>query len=83
MKYNARENSKHKYKWGRAEALQKKLEGCRGSLCTSQQYNRPRNNQLDFKKNSLTLDQVSNNNEIETLDKRTSGEQTISTSGSF
>ena len=34
---------------------QKQLEGCRRTRCISQQQNRLRNNQLSFKKNSLTL----------------------------
>lgn len=36
-------------------ARQKQLEGCKRTKCISQHHNRPRNNQLSFKKNSLTL----------------------------
>lgn len=51
-------------KWGQAEALQKELEDCKGSLCLSQQHDRNRNDQIDFKRNRFIFDQLSNDNEI-------------------
>lgn len=36
-------------------ARQKQLEGCKRTQYISQHHNRPRNNQLSFKKNSLTF----------------------------
>lgn len=42
--------------WG--EALQKKLEDCRGSLWVSQECDRTRNDQLEFKVNRFIFDQV-------------------------
>lgn len=68
-------------KWSQAEALQKQLEDCKGSLCISQQHDRTRNDQMDFKRNRFIFDQVSNDNEIQALGEATSGDQTGSFKG--